>query len=129
MKASLQKSEAFENTKCGKAKVYMELMDSSGHINTLAIENPTDYFLQCNATALMEHTKMKIFYIKAIQKELHSPECKYEVLFISDSEQKITGGKKTSKTRRAPAHEDENQQLSHTCLLTPSPANRSIFQS
>ncbi|KAL2537363.1 replication protein A 70 kDa DNA-binding subunit D-like [Forsythia ovata] len=129
------------------AKVYLQLIDSTGYINATAIGEPAESFLLCNAKTLMDHSvsnpdsniidiihlateEEKTFYIKAIQQNQEATEFKYELLFILGSDSTVTTGNQQSKDKgKSPMLEDEQSQQMDSKLVTPPPAKRSLFQT
>ncbi|KAL2489074.1 Uncharacterized protein Fot_42366 [Forsythia ovata] len=71
-----------------RAKVYLHLMDSTGYINASAIRNPAEYFLQCNAKALMEQTTSLFFTVafSAVPLILYIPPIRSLNLFVETIE-------------------------------------------
>ncbi|KAL2474040.1 replication protein A 70 kDa DNA-binding subunit D-like [Forsythia ovata] len=142
----LQKT--YPNSKAApRAKVYLQLIDSTGYINATAIGEPAESFLLCNAKTLMDHSVLnpdsniidiihlateeeKTFYIKAIQQNQEATEFKYELLFILGSDSTVTTGNQQSKDKgKSPMLEDEQSQQMDSKLVTPPPAKRSLFQT
>ncbi|KAL2552917.1 replication protein A 70 kDa DNA-binding subunit D-like [Forsythia ovata] len=126
----------YPNSKAApRAKVYLQLIDSTGYINATAIGEPAESFLLCNAKTLMDHSvsqqrNEKTFYIKAIQQNQEATEFKYELLFILGSDSTVTTGNQQSKDKgKSPMLEDEQSQQMDSKLVTPPPAKRSLFQT
>ncbi|KAL2502580.1 replication protein A 70 kDa DNA-binding subunit D-like [Forsythia ovata] len=138
----------YPNSKAApRAKVYLQLIDSTGYINATAIGEPAESFLLCNAKTLMDHSVLnpdsniidiihlateeeKTFYIKAIQQNQEATEFKYELLFILGSDSTVTTGNQQSKDKgKSPMLEDEQSQQMDSKLVTPPPAKRSLFQT
>ncbi|KAL2458231.1 Replication protein A 70 kDa DNA-binding subunit B [Abeliophyllum distichum] len=137
-----------------RAKVYLQLMDSTGYINATAIGEPAESFLLCNANTLMNHSvsnpdsniidlirlateEEKTFYIKAIQQNEEATEFKYELLFVLGSDSTVTAGNQQSKDKgKSPMVEDEqSQQMDSKDVTTtsqkisiPNPRNTSSNQ-
>ncbi|KAL2499049.1 Replication protein A 70 kDa DNA-binding subunit B [Abeliophyllum distichum] len=138
----------YPNSKAApRAKVYLQLMDSTGYINATAIGEPAESFLLCNANTLMNHSvsnpdsniidlirlateEEKTFYIKAIQQNEEATEFKYELLFVLGSDSTVTAGNQQSKDKgKSPMVEDEQSQQMDSKDVTPPPAKRSLFQT
>ncbi|KAL2484943.1 Replication protein A 70 kDa DNA-binding subunit B [Abeliophyllum distichum] len=138
----------YPNSKAApRAKVYLQLMNSTGYINATAIGEPAESFLLCNANTLMNHSvsnpdsniidlirlateEEKTFYIKAIQQNEEATEFKYELLFVLGSDSTVTVGNQQSKDKgKSPMLEDEQSQQMDSKDVTPPPAKRSLFQT
>ncbi|KAL2466249.1 hypothetical protein Adt_42100 [Abeliophyllum distichum] len=72
----------------------------------------------------------EVFYVKAIPKEQESFECKFEVLFILNFAQTVTGDKDDIKNEgKASLHEDGSPHLASTYLIESPPKKIYLFQS
>ncbi|KAL2527190.1 replication protein A 70 kDa DNA-binding subunit B-like [Abeliophyllum distichum] len=142
----LQKT--YHNSKAApRARVYLQLMDSTGYINATAIGEPAESFLLCNANTLMNHSvsnpdsniidlirlateEEKTFYIKEIQQNQEATEFKYELLFVLGRDSTVTAGNQQSKDKgKSPMLEDEQAQQMDSKHVTPPPTKRSLFQT
>ncbi|KAL2455154.1 FAD binding 3 domain-containing protein [Abeliophyllum distichum] len=84
-----------------RAKVYVQLEDSTGVLNANVIGEPAEKLLHCSSETLMQHSKRsttnihdaiqmaddkeQIFYVKATQGLINKTEYKFEIIFVLDT--------------------------------------------
>ncbi|KAL2455644.1 Replication factor A protein [Abeliophyllum distichum] len=84
-----------------RAKVYVQLEDSTGVLNANVIGEPAEKLLHCSSETLMQHSKRsttnihdaiqmavdkeQIFYVKATQGLINKTEYKFKIIFVLDT--------------------------------------------
>ncbi|KAL2521563.1 Replication protein A 70 kDa DNA-binding subunit B [Forsythia ovata] len=125
---------------CARARVFVELEDSTSSINDTMIGEPAEKMLQCSANKLMALTspdnqlqvldeiritveESHLFYLKAVKKDGHTDQWKYDIIFMIEP----------SVTTENVQEVNHPEHLSSTSLISvphplPPPAKRMLFE-